>query len=96
MAKIDTPPALSLIDWFRGSLDFYEWRGIHVVRSWPHWPKRAPSPKEKDCQDRFAYITKAWTDLDPYLKGRYLVTARGTNYTARDTFTRFYLRGMAI
>lgn len=95
MAKIKAAPELEVVDWYKGTLDFYDYMGLHVVRKWPHWPKRTPWPAEKAAQDRFAYITRAWSTLDPYLKSRYLFSARGTNYTARDLYTRLYLRGLA-
>lgn len=95
MAKITHPPALEVVDFFRGTLDFYKWCDLNIVRSWPRWPKRKPYPRELVAQQRFAYITRAWTALDPYLKERYDRTARGTDYTARDLFTRLYLRGLA-
>lgn len=94
VAKVTAKPHQHIVDWFKGTLDYYEWMGIVCVRKWPHWPKRKPTPAEKDAQDTFAYITRAWRDLDPYIKERCHFTARGTNYTPRDMFTRLYLRGL--
>lgn len=87
---------MEIISAFKGTVDFYLWKGIPCARAWPHWPKREPTPQERANQQTFAYAAKAWALLSEYLKEMYRQMAAGTDWTARDIFTRCYISGHRV
>ena len=96
MAVLKQLPSQAIISALKGTVDFYLWKGLPCARAWPHWPKRVPYPTEKAAQDRFAYAAKAWALLPEYLKEMYRQMVAGTDFTARDMFTRLYLTGNRV
>lgn len=96
MAVLRQMPQQAIISGFKGTIDFYLWKGIPCARKWPHWPKRVPYPQEKANQDRFAYAVHIWPLLSEYLREMYRQMTVGTDWTPRDIFMRCYLSGHRV
>lgn len=84
-------PEQAIIDYFKGTVDFYYWKGIPCARMWPHWPKRVASPLEKANRDAFGYAARMWGQLPEYIKEMYRQMAASTSVTCRDIFQRSYM-----
>jgi len=93
MAKLTTMPAEAIVDAFKGTIDFFYYRGTPVVRKWPHWPKRTPLPDERANQETFTYAARSWIELPEYVKLLYQDMAAGIGLNRRDLFMRCYLSG---
>lgn len=94
MARIDILPEQSIIDGYKGKLDFYVHKGQPCVRSWPRYTPRQPYPLEKANQQAFAYINKLWTTIPPFIRQQYQRMAIGTDFRAQDIFVRGYMHGL--
>ncbi len=86
-------PQQSIIDSLKGKLDFYYWKGIVCVRSWPHWPDREPTPAEAANQQTFKYLNQLYHTLPEDIKQAYITQAAGTSLTGKDLFVSLYYRG---
>lgn len=60
MAKIDSPWDAERIYGLKGTLDFYEWKGLHVVRSWPQMPPSSLTAATRAQNPVFGYIQQQW------------------------------------
>jgi len=93
MAKLLAMPEQAIIDGFKGTLDFYYWKGIPCVRKWPTWRPYTFSQEQRDNQAAFAYISHLWSVMDPTIKALWIEMAGGTSLTGRDMAIRSYLKG---
>lgn len=93
MAKLTAMPEQAIVDGFKGTIDFYYWRGIPCARKWPHWPPREPTPREKANQDLFGYAAHLYSSLPAVIIEAFREMALGTPYTCRDLFMRSYISG---
>jgi hypothetical protein len=94
MAVIDELPSRQIIDGFKGTLDYYLWKGLPCVRKWPVWHKRAPTAEEFANQQLFAAVQAAWKDVDATSRQAFFEMAQGTGLTARDMYTRACMKGL--
>lgn len=94
MAVLDQLPSLAIIDGFKGTIDFYLWKGVPCARMWPIHGKRQPYPDEAAGQQAFSYINKAATTLDPFIIDQYKRMAVGTPLTWKDLLVRSYMKGL--
>jgi hypothetical protein len=94
MATIQVMPSQEVIDAYKGTLDFYVWKGIKCVRAWPQYPPRQPSPSEAANQTAFATIMKASVDLQPALIAQMKTSVAGTTWRWQDVWVRSYLKGI--
>lgn len=93
MAKLTAIPALSIINGYKGTVDFYVWNGIPCARRWPRSPTGARSAGVQSAWPAFKYAAAVWNDLAPNVKDAYAAMALGTDRTARDMFTSTYYGG---
>lgn len=93
MAVIASLPSRAVIDGLRGVLDFYEWCGLHIVRSWPqqHIKKRAPGVVT--AQQTFAYAHLLSSTLPANVVETWQDLASKSNLTWRDWMARAYVGG---
>ncbi len=96
MAIITKMPALTIIKGFRGTLDFYVWKGIACVRSWPRSPGRKRAPAVEAQWSAFSEATKLWSLLSPEVQDAYNRMAAGTHLTGRDIQVKSYLTNLSI
>lgn len=64
MARLARKPDAPTIAACRGVLDFYGWKGLHVVRRWPRYHARRASEAERKSQEELAASTAIgkWQD----------------------------------
>ncbi|MBA7587564.1 hypothetical protein ES708_29595 [subsurface metagenome] len=87
---------MAIIKGFRGVLDFYVWKGIACVRSWPRSPGQRRAPAVKAQWAAFSEATKLWQLLSPEVQAAYNRMAAGTHLTGRDLSVKCYLTNMSI
>ena len=93
MAKVDALPALAVFWGVRGSLDFYQWRGINVVRRWPRYGPSSQTQATKLAQGAFAYVHSQTSILPANVVESWQWLASQSNLTWRDWMARAYVGG---
>lgn len=101
MVKLAALPAKTIIDGFKGVIDFYvhyqscdrssAGAGTPCARSWPRSPGRRRAPTVEAQWAPFAYAATNWNSLDPYVQEAYKSTVQETNLTPRDLFTKSFI-----
>lgn len=90
MAKLARLPSLGIIAGFRGTLDFYEDRGLFIVRSWPRGKALGLAPGTVAQQPLFIRASR----LKKYISQPVSIAARrytlGGSSTWADIMTRAY------
>jgi len=94
MAKLERLPEKYIIDGFKGTIDFYEWKGIAVARKWPVFQPYPFSDAQKANQAAFAYINKLYSHLSISVIVGYTLLAARTTQTPKDYIVRAYMKGM--
>lgn len=84
MARITGPFEPETIRAFRGVLDFYYWRGLHLVRSWPRKPVLPRSPAVQATAQEFKENVQALSDLPAPFRSQAMAAVAGTDWTWRD------------
>ncbi len=84
MAKVEALPAPQVIWAFRGRLDFYCYRGLYCVRSWPRRPTMPRSPASQASALIFSDLSKRLAALDPDLRAILIEDNKATGYTWKD------------
>ena len=93
MGRLTVMPAWPIVMGFKGTIDFYYWKGIPCFRKWPTWKVRTPTSLEAANQSRFAYANKAASALPSEVRDAWKEMAQGTPYRWNDLFVRAYMRG---
>lgn len=93
MVKIAEMPAQHLIDGWKGTIDFFIYKGQPVARSWPHWHPRKPTEPELQAQIAFGYVNQMAHALPPYIIDQYRRMAASSQCSWKDIFVRGYLYG---
>lgn len=101
MTVINALPAMSIIDGFRGTLDFYVLcRGgaakTAVVRKWPVTPRSSMTSGTIRAQGPFAAAAIAITKVDQETKDLYSEMAGNTSYTWKDVAMSLYINSSKI
>jgi hypothetical protein len=96
VAKIGKLPGLNIIKGFKGTLDYYVWKGIACVRSWPRSPGHRRAPAVEAQWSAFAQASKLWNELSPVVQEAYKRMSAGTSLSGRDVFTKSYLSPLVI
>jgi len=94
MARLLTMPERAIIDGFKGTLDFYEYMGIPVARSWPKSPGKRRSPPVAAQWPIFTYAAREWLNLSPIVQQSYRSLATNSGLSGRDMQIRAYLNGL--
>ncbi len=94
MAIIKRLPSRGIIDGFKGTLDYYIWKGIVCVRSWPKSPGKNRSAPVQAQWPAFTYAAGEWSNLSQVVQDAYNRLAEGSGLSGRDMFTRAYLTGL--
>jgi len=93
MAKLSAMPSKDIVDAFRGTLDFYRWCDLVIVRKWPRSPGRLRNPYVMATAERFAYVNQMTSTITPDLKAAYAYTALDSSLTWKDIMVSLYLSG---
>lgn len=94
MAKVPRLPALAIIDGFKGTLDFYLWKGIICVRSWPRSPGKKRSPLVEAQWPAFTIASRLWNELPLEERDNFNRLASNSGLSGRDLAQRAYLKGI--
>ncbi|MBA7644367.1 hypothetical protein ES703_52110 [subsurface metagenome] len=94
MAKLSAMPEQAIIDGFKGTIDFYLWRGIPCVRMWPRKADPRGIPEVEAHWASFSYVSKLWSLLSPEIKAAYNSQASDGGLSGRDLMTRGFLSGI--
>ena len=84
-------PSMAIVDGFKGSIDFYYWRGIVCCRSWPKSPGHNRSPAVMAQWTAFAWASQNWGSLSVEVQDAYRRMSAGTKMSGRDMFVKSYL-----
>lgn len=93
MAVLDRMPSEGEIAAFRGTVDFYMYKGLVVARSWPRKPKGPRSEAVQRGIDNFKAAIVAISNTSPEVIDAWKAMARNSPQTWRDYFMRGYLAG---
>lgn len=93
MTKLDKLPDQEKIDQFKGTIDYYLWKGIPVARRWPKWQPRESTPAEASNQAAFKYINQIFQSLPPVIQDAYRQMAAQTTRTNKDVAVSLYMMG---
>ncbi|MBA7570586.1 hypothetical protein ES708_12339 [subsurface metagenome] len=91
MAKIGKLPGAAVISGFKGTLDYYVWKGIACVRKWPRSPGHRRTPAVEARWPAFATASRLWNDLSPEIREAYKRMAAGLHLSGRDIFIKSYI-----
>ena len=94
MAVIKTMVGERVISGFRGSLDFYYYKGLACVRKWPKSPGHNRAPAVQAQWQPFLEAVALAKQLSPAMVQFYKDNAASTNMTWKDLFFRSYLSGL--
>ena len=94
MAVLRYLPEEAIISGFKGKVDFYDYLGIHVARSWPRSPGHNRSPAVRATWPAFSYASREWSNLTPEVQAAYNALAGGSGLSGRDMQVRSYLSGL--
>ena len=87
---------MSIIRGFRGTLDYYVWKGIACVRKWPRSPGHKRAPAVEAQWPAFTMATQLWVKLSPEVQDAYNRMAAGTHLSGRDLSVKCYLTNLSI
>lgn len=86
MPVIKALPSPKVIKGLRGVLDFYCWKGLNCVRSWPHIAKANRSPASMESAALFGLIVQGYSLLGGALKTLFIEDAADQPRTGRDLY----------
>lgn len=91
MAKITKMPSMTVIDGFKGKIDFYVHCGQPCVRKWPRSPGHSRALSVEAQWPAFAWAASSWLSLSLEVRDAYNRMASGTNLTGRDIFVKSFI-----
>jgi len=90
MAVIKEMLGKKQIDGFKGSIDFYYYRGLPVARRWPRNQGKSQTRASVAQQPMFTYVQRLWKETSPFVKEAYATLARDCALHRKDWFMRGY------
>lgn len=87
MAVLGAPLDPVTVASLKGTLDYYLWRGIPVVRGWPRKPIAPRTPAVIAAYIEFGEVAKAITSIPLELQEEVKAYAKTSNWTWRDWWT---------
>lgn len=94
MGKLATMVSEAVIDGFKGTIDFYVYKGMPCFRRWPKKRGGQFTPQEMAGWTVFTQAAALWNELSPEVRLAYEEMAVTTNLTAKDMFFRGYISGI--
>lgn len=86
MARIKSLPGLDIIRGFKGTLDYYLWKGLPCVRKWPVTPRRHLTPATLAAAAIFGAVLKSYRLLAETVLAAFQEDAADHERTARDIY----------
>ena len=94
MAVLTEMPSQAFISGFKGTVDYYAWKGVPVARKWPRSPGKRRAPAVEAQWSSFTYASQEWALLAPSVQAAYNEMARSSGLSGRDLQERAYLSGL--
>jgi hypothetical protein len=89
-------PSEAVINGFRGSIDYYVYRGINCVRMWPRKKRLPPTQAESAHWPAFSDAVAEWNALSPTVRDAYISMASGSTLSGRDIMIKMYINGKSV
>lgn len=96
MVRLAVLPEEAIISALKGTIDFYEWKGIAVARAWPIHPPRTPHEEEAANQGLLTYIMQLSKQLPSVITNAYKQMASTTPLRWQDLLVRGYISGFGL
>ena len=93
MAIIKEMVSRKIIDGFKGTVDFYVYKGVPCARRWPRSQGKSQTPASVAQWPVFRRAAELWSQVSPEVRQAYEDMTAGTNLTAKDMFFRGYISG---
>ncbi|KKL82940.1 hypothetical protein LCGC14_1979750 [marine sediment metagenome] len=94
MGKLLAMPHMDIVAGFKGSVDFYLWKGIPCFRSWPRSPGKQRAPAVMAQWPSWTYASREWNQLSKTVQDAYRLLATNSGLSGRDMQMRAYLQGL--
>jgi len=87
---------MDIINGFKGVLDFYVYKGVPCVRSWPRSPGHDRAPAVQAQWPAFTWAAKSWKHLNIEIKEAYNQMAVSTYKTGKDLYMQSFISGSKL
>lgn len=94
MAVLAKMPNEAIISGFKGSVDFYFWKGRACARRWPQAPAGIRSPAVVAAQLPFIEAIRLWGLASKEVKDAYKAASAATSYSGYELFIQGYIKGI--
>lgn len=96
MAKLEALPEAAIISGYKGTVDFYVWRGLNCARAWPSPPTAPRSAPVQAQWPIFAEAARLWPQIAPDIRAAYTTMSSGATLSNRDMMMKLYINADAI
>ncbi len=86
MARLDALPSIDIIRGFKGTLDFYLWKGLPCVRAWPRYRPASQTEASRAAAATFGLILQSYRLIAQTVSEAYQEMAQGIPRTPRDIY----------
>lgn len=93
--KLAGAPPRAVVLGFKGSIDFYTWKGIPVARRWPRSPGKTRAPQVAAQYNDFKFITQGFKTIAASVVEALNGMASGTQVINKDVAVQLFY-GYAI
>lgn len=84
MVKLTQPPLRQIILGFKGTIDFYSWKGQVVARRWPRKPRGPRAPTVQAQYADFKFVTQGFKEIQESAMGGLIGMTSGTQLVPKD------------
>jgi hypothetical protein len=95
MVRLQGVPPRGIVLGFKGSIDYYSWKGIPVARRWPRSPGKRRAPAVEAQWDDFRTVTQGFKAIDSTVIPALASMSNGTQITTKDQQVQLFY-GYAI
>lgn len=96
MARLAALPESAIISGYKGTVDFYLWKGLAVARAWPRTPGKKRAASVEAQWPVFADAAALWNTLAPEVQDAYNRMASGSTLSGRDMQVKMYINAQKI
>jgi len=96
MAKLEAMPQAHIVSGYKGTLDFYVWKGIVCCRSWPVSPGKRRAASVEAQWPVFTDAVRLWPTLTAHVQDAYRTMASGSTLSGRDMMVKMYINAQKI
>lgn len=96
MARLEALPEQAIISGYKGTVDYYLWKGLPVSRCWPISPGKKRSASVEAQWPVFADAVSLWNTLSQEVQDAYRTMASGSTLSGRDMMVKMYINAKSI